>query len=135
MSGAENLSSEPEAGLIALRLAGRGLAHRGLLGEAGHALELHVRVDSLDALPAGSGGPHSSIGLPQRVPLWRARGRVTLELVDPTETPPRIVGRGSAQDFEEYQPGDDIEATEVARALALHRLLETLVNDALDSIR
>lgn len=130
----DNRTAEPEAGLIAARFAGRGLAARGVLGRAPGALELRIRVDALDAQPAGSGGFSSSLGLPQRVPLWKAEGYLSLKLVDTSEHPARLVASSSARGSEEYRPGDDIEATEVSRSLALHRLTESLVFRALDEL-
>lgn len=130
----DNRSAEPEAGLIAARFAGRGLAARGVLGRSSSALELRIRVDALDAQPAGSGGPDSSIGLPQRVPLWQANGSLSLQLVDRSREPALVIASSSARGGEEYRPGDDVEATEVSRSLALHRLLESLVVRALDGL-
>lgn len=130
----ENRSGEPEAGLIVARLAGRGLAARNVLGRSSDALELRIKVDVLDAVPAGSGGPTTSLGLRQRVPLWRATGRLSMRLVDTSEEPARLIASSTASGNEEYRPGDDVEATEVSRSLALHRLTEALVQKGLDAL-
>lgn len=130
----DNRTAEPEAGLVAARLAGSGLAARGVLGRSPGALELRIRIDMLEAHPAGSGGGKTSLGLPQRIPLWQAKGSLSLELVDTSFDSPRRVATSNVRGSEEYRPGDDIEATEVSRALAIHRLVETLVVRALDSL-
>lgn len=134
MGPVDNRSAEPEAGLVVARFAGQGLAARELLGRAPAALELRVRIDHLDADPVASTGARSSTGVPKRIALWRARGRLTLELVDTTSGEDKVVAAGAVSGTEDYQGGDDIEATEVSRDLALERLLERLVRDGLDRI-
>lgn len=135
VAGVDNRSTEPDAGLIVARFAGQGLAARGLAGRAADGLSLYVVIESLDADPVAAGGPRTSQGLPQRVALWRVRAQLALRLVDTTQQPEKVIATSRAAGTEEFQSGDDIEATEVSRALAMERLLERLVRDGLDLLK
>lgn len=135
VAGVDNHSTEPDAGLIVARYAGQGLAARGLSGRSDTSLSLLVTIESLDADPVAAGGLPTTQKLPQRVALWRARGQLWLRVVDTAQQPEKVVASSRVSGSEEFQSGDDIEATEVSRSLATERLLERLVRDGLDMLK
>ena len=119
----DNLSLEPEAGPLALRALARALpARRGRTVSDG-TLRLDAEVPSVRAVPVGFVGP-------QDVRLWRVEVLLRVRLSESGA----VFARGEALEREEYRAGADLEATEVARLLALDRAMTRAASAALDGL-
>lgn len=121
----ENRSLEADAALLAGRAAARALAARGASG-AGAAVLSGV-VDGVQSTPVGVLGP-------QNVAVWRTEVRLRLELRDGDRPDARLLAKSAVVATEDFRSGTDVEATEVSRRLALQRLVERAVVEALDRL-
>ncbi len=122
----ENQSAEADAGIVAARAAGRALAARGLSGRGG--LVLRGWVEGVSSAPSGVAGS-------QDVQLWVAQVQLRLELREGAGPDAKVLARAQVAESEAYRPGNDIEATEAARELALARLFERCLDDGLDRLK
>lgn len=124
----ENRSREADAALVASRFLARGVAARAT-GGAAPAAVLAGGVESVVVEPIGFGGIPGPTQ--QEVTVWRATVRITLVLRDGAGV---VLARSDVTGSEEFLPGSDLEATEVSRRVALHRLIERVAGDALDRL-
>lgn len=121
----ENRTVEADAGLLASRSTGQALSARGADGSRGAAAIVRGVVEQLEFTPVAIGGR-------QRVAIWRADGRLSVRVEDPASG--EVLARTTASGNEEYLAGRDLEATEVARRLAVDRLLRRLAEEAVDRL-
>lgn len=123
-----NLTTEADAGILLSRAVAEELASRGALRGSGPPVVVEGTVERLLFDPVGIAS--------QGVSTWRAHARATVVLRAPGVggNAPSVLLRTTLSEWEEYLAGEDIEATEVSRRMALSRMFRRMAESAANAL-